>query len=185
MPNLDEIYDIDNRTQAFERHKRGLLVCLAGPGTGKTYSLLARTAALTARSYTPETICYLTFIKEISNAFVDDYIQRFGDEACANAPRITTLHSFACRVLRNQGFRIGYAGDLYFASVAEVDEASQSFLEDLLPLVSRDGCRTVPQLREHVKAIKKAWRDCIEPTTLPEPQSAILIPLSHFYAAIG
>lgn len=174
MPNLDDIYDIDHRTEAFERHERGLLVCLAGPGTGKTYSLLARTAALTARSYAPETICYLTFIKEISNAFIDDYRQRFGDEAFESAPRITTLHSFACRVLRNQGFRIGYDGDLYFANVTEADDASQVFLNDLLPLVSRDGCRTVPQLRQHVNAIKKAWRDCIDPATLPEPSSAIL-----------
>lgn len=174
MPNLDDSYDIDHRTEAFERHERGLLVCLAGPGTGKTNSLLARTAALTARSCAPETICYLTFIKEISNAFKDDYRQHFGDEAFESAPRITTLHSFACRVLRNQGYRIGYDGDLYFANVAEADDASQAFLEDLLPLVSREGCRTVPQLRGHVNAIKKAWRDCIDPATLPEPSSAIL-----------
>jgi superfamily I DNA/RNA helicase len=61
--------------------KEECLVCLAGPGTGKTYSLLARTAALTARSHPADSICYLTFIREISKAFVDDYIQRFGEAA--------------------------------------------------------------------------------------------------------
>lgn len=174
MPNLDDIYDIDHRTEAFERHERGLLVCVAGPGTCKTFSLLARTAALTARDNAPETICYLTFIKEIRKAFIDDYLQRFGDEAFESAPRITTLHSFACRVLRNQGFRIGYDGYLYFANVAEKDDASQTFLQDLLPLVSREACRTIAQLREHFRIIKKAWRDGLDPAILPEPPSAIL-----------
>ncbi len=173
MADLDHRYDIDSRTKAFELHERGLLVCLAGPGTGKTYSLLARTAALTARSATPDTICYLTFIKEISNAFVDDYLQRFGDGAFASTPRITTLHSFACRVLRNQGFRIGYDGDLSFGNVTEADDAGEAFLEDLLRLVNRDDCRTVPQLRHNFNTIKAAWRDGVDPATLPEPASSI------------
>jgi hypothetical protein len=72
MANLDEVYHFDDRTTAFKKHERGILVCLAGPGTGKTYSLLERTTALTNRKFEPDSICYLTFIKEISNAFIDD-----------------------------------------------------------------------------------------------------------------
>ena len=174
MANLDHTLDIDHRTAAFEQHERGLLVCLAGPGTGKTTSLLARTTALTGRGCNPETICYLTFIGEIRNAFVDDFVQRFGAEALNAAPRISTLHSYACRVLRNLGFQIGYDGDLYFADVAEADDASGTFLEDLLRLVSRDGCRTVPQLRAQVATIKAAWRDAIDPSTLSAPSPSIL-----------
>ena len=174
MANLDAIYDVDHRTKAFELHEGGVLVCLAGPGTGKTYSLLARTAALTARSHPADSICYLTFIREISKAFVDDYIQRFGEAALESAPRITTLHSFACRLVRNQGFRIGYDGPLYFGNVAEPGDVGQTFLEDLLPLVSRDSCRTVPQLRDQFDKIKAAWRDRVDPGALAEPASSIL-----------
>src|SRR5690348_13511450 len=123
MANLDATYDVDNRTAAFENHQRGFLVCLAGPGTGKTYSLLARAAVLGQRGTDPDTICYLTFIKEISNTFIDDYIERFGRDAYeASAPRISTLHSFACRILRNQGFRVGYDGQLHFANVVDTDD---------------------------------------------------------------
>jgi len=43
MANLDEKYDIDNRTVAFENHESGILVSLAGPGTGKTYLQAAMT----------------------------------------------------------------------------------------------------------------------------------------------
>jgi superfamily I DNA/RNA helicase len=175
MANLDDRYDIDNRTAAFEQHERGLLVCLAGPGTGKTFSLLARVAALTGRGCDPDSICYLTFIKEISKAFIDDYIEHFGQESFdAGAPRISTLHSFACRLLRNQGFRLGCDGELYFASVAEVDDAGETFMGDLLPIVTRDGCRTVPQLRGQLNVIKKGWRDHVDPATLPEPAPDIL-----------
>ena len=81
MANLDEIYDVDHRTLAFENHERGVLVCLAGPGTGKTFSLLARSQALAAHGATQDSICYLTFIREIAAAFIDDYVQRFGEAA--------------------------------------------------------------------------------------------------------
>jgi len=174
MANLDVSYDVDNRTKAFESHGGGVLVCLAGPGTGKTYSLLARTAALTTRSHPADSICYLTFIKEISKAFADDYIQRFGEAALKSGPRITTLHSFACRLLRNQGFRVGYDGHLSFCNVTEAGDAGQTFLEDLFPLVPRGSCRTPAQLRDPFGEIKAAWRDGIDPRTLPEPASSIL-----------
>lgn len=178
MANLDAIYDIDHRLTAFEEHKLGILVCLAGPGTGKTFSLLARSAALGARGCDQDAICYLTFIKEISRAFVDDYVQRFGAAAyAASAPRISTLHSLACRLLRNQGFRVGYDGDLYFANLADADDAAGTFLQDLLEVVTRDGCRTVPQLRSLVETIKSAWQDSRDPASAPEPAPAIAVEL--------
>jgi hypothetical protein len=73
---LDLIYPPRDRTRAFENHTNGYLVSLAGPGTGKTFSLLKRTEFLIGHGVSQETICYLTFIKEISNAFIQDYIER-------------------------------------------------------------------------------------------------------------
>ena len=167
MANLDSVYDVDHRTEAFEKHQRGTLVCLAGPGTGKTFSLLARSQALAARGASQDSICYLTFIREIALAFIDDYVERFGPDAyAASAPRISTLHSFACRLLRHQGFRLKYDGVLYFTNLADSDTAAQTFLGDVLPLVSREGCRTVPQLRACLDSIKKGWQDDSGTTTL-------------------
>jgi superfamily I DNA/RNA helicase len=175
MGDLDAIYDIDHRTAAFERHEKGVLVCLAGPGTGKTFSLLARIQALANRRYDQESICYLTFIREVASAFADDYIERFGEDAyAASPPRISTLHSFACRVIRNQGFRINYDGELFFLNLADSDTAGETFLGDLLPAVSRDGCRTVGQLRFVVETIKRSWQDGIDPATAPEPASLVV-----------
>ncbi len=179
MADLDAAYDIDHRKAAFENHETGILVCLAGPGTGKTSSLLARSAALATRGCAQEAICYLTFIKDISSAFVDDYVQRFGEAAyAADPPRISTLHSFACRLIRNQGFRFHYDGDLYFTNLADSDDdAPETFLRDLLPYVAGSGCRTVSQLREGIDTLKKKWQDAEDPATSPEPGPSILAPL--------
>jgi DNA helicase-2/ATP-dependent DNA helicase PcrA len=176
MANLDDIYGPEDRTRAFENHDNGYLVSLAGPGTGKTRSLLNRTEALTARGVVQNSICYLTFIKEISNAFVQDYIDKFGEVSYkANRPRISTLHSFACRLLRHQGFRIGYDGELFFANTADKDtDAAYTLLKDLLPSIYGPDCQTPAQLRQHIKSIKSAWRDTVDPLTLGSPLSTIL-----------
>jgi DNA helicase-2/ATP-dependent DNA helicase PcrA len=174
--DYDTIYDVDDRSIAFEKHTNGMLVSIAGPGTGKTLSLLRRSAALASSGEAPDTVCYLTFIREISNAFISDYIETFGQEAYeANKPRVSTLHSFACRLLRNWGHRIGYDGPLYFSSItAQDDDAAACLIEDLLPFVSNDNCKTASQLRGHFENIKGAWRDGSDPGELPRPVPAIL-----------
>ena len=42
MANLDKVYPVGERFLAFENHRNGILVSLAGPGTGKTYSFHRR-----------------------------------------------------------------------------------------------------------------------------------------------
>jgi DNA helicase II / ATP-dependent DNA helicase PcrA len=176
MANLDEVYDIDDRAAAFGNHENGILVSLAGPGTGKTYSLLKRIEALMQRGEEAESICYFTFIKEISGAFSADYIEKFGLESYeANKPRISTLHSFACRLIRNQGFRIGYDGELHFMSITDSgDGGSEVYLNDLLPLVATHNLHTAPQLRERLEQIKVAWRDSVDPSSLEEAVTSAL-----------
>lgn len=168
MTDYDRIYDPDHRTAAFEEHTNGMLVCLAGPGTGKTFSLLARSHALVARSVPPPAICYLTFIGAIADAFVDDYAQRFGPLNPDQAPRISTLHSLACRLLRNMGYRLGYDGALFFTSISDSDDSGVTFREDLLRFVGREGCRTIPQLCGHLKVLQAAWQNRATPESLPE-----------------
>ena len=66
MANLDDVYEIDHRVLAFENHQANLLISLAGPGTGKTYSFLRRLRTLVSRdSIQPQEICYLTFIRVV------------------------------------------------------------------------------------------------------------------------
>lgn len=176
MADLDLIYDIDHRHEAFEVHREGVLACVAGPGTGKTFCLLAHIKSLTADGVSPRTICYLTFIKEIARAFISDYNEAFADQIEGeDRPRVSTLHSFACRLIRNRGFAIGLDGPLYFASVAEKSaKSSDLFVSDLLPMVVTLGPDTPARLRGTLETIKEAWRKGDDPRSLPEPLPAVL-----------
>ena len=192
MTNLDANYDIDHRADAIANYQDGVLVCLAGPGTGKTYSFLRRIEALTTERYVDvDKICYFTFIREISKAFATDYEEELKAEVEVDEehrPRISTLHRFACGLIRNQGFRHGFDGPLYFMSVADKkDYRSEVFLTDLLPLVQRGTLRTVPRLRNALEQAKEAWRDNIDPESLDEPVPAVLplcLDLSRAYRLI-
>jgi superfamily I DNA/RNA helicase len=170
MPNLDDQYDVDERYRAFEDHREGILVSLAGPGTGKTFSILRRVAALMkAGGIDGDAICYLTFIREIAGAFRADFEEVFGSsEDLPSAPRISTLHSLACRLLRNRGFSIGYDGELYFASVAPKPDTYESrvFIADLITVLNTPALNTIARVRGPLQEIKRAWRDGIDPGTL-------------------
>lgn len=190
MANLDANYDIDHRADAIANHQDGVLVCLAGPGTGKTYSFLLRIKSLTTEQHVAAgEIRYLTFIKEISKAFIADYEEKLEAEADeAHRPRVSTLHSFACRLIRNQGFRHGFDGPFYFMGVGDSkDYRSKAFLTDLLPLVKRGTWRTVPRLRKVLEKAKEAWRNNIDPESLDGPVPAVLplcLNLSRAYRLI-
>lgn len=175
MSDLDLKYSVDERVSAFQEHERGLLVSLAGPGTGKTYSLLKRVASLSARGHNSQAVCYLTFIRAIANAFIVDYIDEFGEDAYeADKPRISTLHSFGCRLLRNQGFRIGYDGELYFLNAAAKEsDAATTLLGDLIIVASQEECGTVAKMRASMTIIKAAWQDQRVPGALNDPLPAV------------
>jgi len=166
MANLDSLYDVDERFRAFEDHKEGTLVSLAGPGTGKTFSILRRLAALLDTDHiAADTICYVTFIKEITKAFRSDFDDELGNiEEAYGIPRISTLHSLACRLIRNRGFSFGYDAELYFMSVAPYPDTFESrvFLADLINVVNHPNLNTIARLRNALRPVKEAWRNTIE-----------------------
>ena len=177
MANLDDLYDVDERFRAIEDHQRGTLVSSAGPGTGKTHSFLRRAAALVESGRAePNAVCYLTFIKEITRAFLTDYNTMFGPQLDPNLrPRVSTLHSFACRIIRNRGFTVGYDGPLYFSGLSEPsNQPAAIFLADLLPFVAELGITSVPRLAQAMETIKYCWRNNADPSALPAPLPSVL-----------
>lgn len=58
--NVNDYYQPEERWKAVVDHGRGWLVVNAGPGTGKTYSLLRKIEALISASTSPHGIYYLT-----------------------------------------------------------------------------------------------------------------------------
>lgn len=177
MTNYDELLDVDERYKAFENHERGLLISLAGPGTGKTYSLLRRIRSLTEnRGVSASSIAYLTFIREINKAFVVEYEEEFSASVPeTERPRISTLHSFACRILRNMGHVIGYDGSLHFTSIASKNSNPSSvFCTDLIPFVSHLSLTTPARIRQALVMLKRSWQADESPEELANPIPELL-----------
>lgn len=78
-------------------HKEGPLLVLAGPGTGKTTTLVESVAARIGRGTDPERILVLTFSRKAAVELRDRMALRIG---AAGAPQATTFHSFCYALVR-------------------------------------------------------------------------------------
>ncbi|MFD5713359.1 UvrD-helicase domain-containing protein [Streptomyces pharetrae] len=88
---------LDAAQRAVVDHRSGPLLVLAGPGTGKTTTLVESVAARIARGADPERILVLTFSRKAAVELRDRMALRMG---AARAPRATTFHSFGYALVR-------------------------------------------------------------------------------------
>ncbi|WP_433452355.1 ATP-dependent helicase [Streptomyces sp. CA-142005] len=88
---------LDAAQRAVVDHRAGPLLVLAGPGTGKTTTLVESVAARIARGADPERILVLTFSRRAAVDLRDRMALRIG---AARAPRATTFHSFCYALVR-------------------------------------------------------------------------------------
>ncbi|MDQ2728562.1 MAG: UvrD-helicase domain-containing protein [Actinomycetota bacterium] len=87
-------------------HEGGPLLIVAGAGTGKTRTLVARLARLIGEGVAPERIALLTF----SRRAADEMVRRAGaltDVAVARRVEAETFHAVAHRLLRIHGAAVG------------------------------------------------------------------------------
>lgn len=157
MASLNDSYAENQRQQAFIDHQSGMLVALAGPGTGKTYSFLLRIEELTEkRNIDSETICYLTFNREIARAFKDDLLRKYPGAVPPQSIWASTLHSLACRLIRNRGHRIQLDGHLYILNLCDgkdpIARIAASDIRSVLPQGST--IRDVRTMQASLWAIK-------------------------------
>ncbi|MGW6293771.1 ATP-dependent helicase [Streptomyces sp. NPDC055058] len=87
--------DADQRSVV--EHGTGPLLVLAGPGTGKTTTLVESVAARVARGGDPERILVLTFSRKAAVELRDRMALRMG---AARAPLATTFHSYCYALVR-------------------------------------------------------------------------------------
>ncbi|AYN39546.1 ATP-dependent helicase [Streptomyces dangxiongensis] len=88
---------LDAAQRAVVDHRSGPLLVLAGPGTGKTTTLVESVAARIARGADPERILVLTFSRKAAVDLRDRMALRMG---AARAPRATTFHSYCYALVR-------------------------------------------------------------------------------------
>ncbi|MFE5918359.1 ATP-dependent helicase [Streptomyces sp. NPDC056468] len=88
---------LDAAQRAVVDHAGGPLLVLAGPGTGKTTTLVESVAERIARGSDPERILVLTFSRKAAVELRDRMALRIG---AARAPQATTFHSFCYALVR-------------------------------------------------------------------------------------
>lgn len=157
MANLDYLYPEDQRQQAFIDHQNGTLVALAGPGTGKTYSLVLRIKELTENRHIDSTIiCYLTFNREIARAFKNDLFLKYPGVVPPQYITASILHSLACRLIRNKGHKIQLDGHLCILNLCdEKDQIARIAASDIRSVIPQGSTiQNVKMLQRCLRVIK-------------------------------
>ncbi|MFG2353886.1 ATP-dependent helicase [Streptomyces sp. NPDC048521] len=116
---------LDAAQRAVVDHRSGPLLVLAGPGTGKTTTLVESVAARIARGGDPERILVLTFSRKAAVDLRDRMALRMG---AAHAPRATTFHSYCYALVRAHQDSGLFAEPLRLLSGPEQDVAVRELL---------------------------------------------------------
>lgn len=133
---------------------RGPLFVEAGPGTGKTRTLVGRIERLLDAGTPPDSILALTF----SNKAAAEMRERVADSRPDDAPRVWlgTIHAFGLELLRRYGDRLGLPPDPRVLDPID----GLSLLEDLLPALQLDHYHNIYEprlnLRDLLQGISRA-----------------------------
>ena len=119
---------LDRHQQSVVDHESGPLLVLAGPGTGKTTTLVeAIVERIEGRDVPPESVLALTFSRKAAEQLRDRVTARLG-RTMATALS-STFHSFAYGMLRLHGPRGLYDEPLRLLSAPEQDVQLRELLE--------------------------------------------------------
>lgn len=162
----------DESQQNAAEASEGPLLIDAGPGTGKTRTLVDRILYLLKNNIPPESILVLTF----SNKAAEELRDRVGLAApnAAQLIRIETFHSFGLELLRKYGAKIGLPGD-----PAILDPVDALFLlEKHLPQLNLDHYQNLYEptlyLNDILKAISRAKDENVGPERYRELAEGML-----------
>ncbi|MEU3224194.1 ATP-dependent DNA helicase [Streptomyces sp. NPDC006976] len=131
LPGSVEPPLLDAAQRAVVDHPGGPLLVLAGPGTGKTTTLVEAVAARIARGADPARVLVLTFSRKAAVELRDRMAARLG---AARGPQATTFHSFCYALVRAHQDADLFADPLRLLSGPEQDVTVRDLLAGQLDL---------------------------------------------------
>ncbi|WP_431042346.1 ATP-dependent helicase [Streptomyces sp. P1-3] len=129
---------LDARQRAVVDHADGPLLVLAGPGTGKTTTLVEAVAERVRRGADPDRLLVLTFSRKAAVDLRDRMAARLGG---ARAPQATTFHSYSYALVRAHQDADLFADPLRLLSGPEQDVVVRELLAGQTEL-AREGRAT-------------------------------------------
>ncbi|MET7619471.1 UvrD-helicase domain-containing protein [Streptomyces sp. NPDC005408] len=130
---------LDATQRAVVDHDHGPLLVLAGPGTGKTTTLVEAVAARVAKGADPERILVLTFSRKAAVELRDRMALRLGG---TKGPQATTFHSFCYALVRAHQDADLFSEPLRLLSGPEQDVAVRELLAGQLDLEAQGLARS-------------------------------------------
>ena len=118
--------DHDRWQRAVVAHRDGPLLVLAGPGTGKTTTLVEAVAARVDEGARPEQVLVLTFSRKAAGELRDRITARLGRTTAT--PAAWTFHAFCYALLREHQDPLDYGTPLRLLSGPEQDVAVRELL---------------------------------------------------------
>ncbi|WP_406116422.1 ATP-dependent helicase [Streptomyces sp. NBC_01014] len=165
---------LDARQRAVVDHAAGPLLVLAGPGTGKSTTLVESVARRIAEGTDPERILVLTFSRKAAVELRDRMAVRIqGGAPGAHAPQATTFHSFCYALVRAHQDADLFAEPLRLLSGPEQDVTVRELLAGQLDLGhirwpdELRACLTTRGFADEVRAVLARSRELgLGPDTL-------------------
>ena len=104
----------------------GAVMLLAGPGTGKTFTLTKRIEKMLSNGVKPESILCLTFSDAASNEMKTRLINKIGPEA--SGVNVSTYHSFCIDIIKQYPMIFEFSDDVQMAD----DVTKQAILKECI-----------------------------------------------------
>jgi len=164
--SLNNKYASKERYRAVIEHGNGMLVVSAGPGTGKTYSLLRKIENLLNKDIDSSQIYYLTFANSIVEAFKSDVAKPKKEGGLGKSTGdlgipILTLHSLALKIVKVYSNKLRLSSHLEIIDLSPKPQSklSQMFIEDLF-VYSKSAGLIVKKRDFNVllKQLSETWR---------------------------
>ena len=161
LPTGTDERTLDPSQEEAAQADRGPLLLEAGPGTGKTRTLIGRIVFLLNQNAAPSAILALTF----SNRAAEEMRSRVAEADPESAPqiRIGTFHAFGLELLRKYGTRLGLPARF---SVLDPSD-SIALLERILPELDLEHYQNLYDpafyLRDIMAAISRAKDELVRP----------------------
>ena len=120
--------DLDDEQRRVVEHAGGPLLVLAGPGTGKTTTLVEAIVRRIDEGAHPDSVLALTFSRKAAEQLRDRVAARVGRTMSASIG--STFHSFAYGLIRRYAPAELYVGPLRLLSAPEQDVVLRELLQD-------------------------------------------------------
>ena len=152
---------LDEAQQRAVEHGGGPCLVLAGPGSGKTRVIVERFLRLVTEGTPPERLLVLTYTRKAAAEMRERVERVHGD--FEGEPPLLNYHSFAQRVLRRFGWRLGISPAFRIADEAERWLVVEAILAELKPPTLYNPLRPHELVDSILDLIEKAKQELVSP----------------------